>query len=721
MEVCAQGEQEQPLRFPPAYSCAAPFGVDTGGTNPAFWAVANSAAMGYSQYDSWLTVGITEGDTSSKMGAVGIQFEEWDLEHELVSDADTGGAVFWMDPGAAVEAVEEAAHPHSSLRSMVVAQLTVPADSAPLTALFSAQGRSQSNAHGQVNWEQNCISVTMCPDAGECHSQTAPGSHGPQSLRPVSDTPWLSARMPSTSACPLQDLRAEISELDAICCDQQACDADINHGAPAICSAGCATKLESLFHSCNSTLDAVFDGMDGTLDGRAELIHNLRERCDQIRASDVILELKELQAKGCDVDANGVGEMAVPEGESDPKCKDTGAHKMCSLVHSGTLSCSADFCEDCPHAGECDRSCGLCNRRSLQSTRQLQIDLNTQCSVLNLQSRVEPVNEACCDEDGTCAGGGMGIPTVCDAKCAIVYAPFYEECEATLRQSFGAQPEVFSAFSRLKSTCERLPVPALLVAASRAVCADTEPLEPPVDAGFGAWLDEQLDCPLAMVEGQAVRIDDACCDDGAGGCTDSGPEICGVRCAIAATDTCSKTMDLLLDGADGTRDGHSNSLANLRSQCSSLSVTDVLLLLNQMQDDEGCTLAVDGVGETTVLPFPQSGTGCADTAPSSLCSLIDVGVLKCSEDFCLECAHAGECDRSCGFCSDGDSEEENVIVPGGGHRRAQITIRDQTCDVLDISTRTDDVNTACCDETNDHCAAGVPTTCDARCAMTFLP
>ena len=98
-------------------------------------------------------------------------------------------------------------------------------------------------------------------------------------------------------------------------------------------------------------------------------------------------------------------------------------------------------------------------------------------------------------------------------------------------------------------------------------------------------------------------------------------------------------------------------------------------------------------------------------------------MLKCSEDFCLECAHAGECDRSCGFCSDGDStpEEENVIVPGGGHRRAQITIRDQTCDVLDISTRTDDVNTACCDETNDHCAAGVPTTCDARCAMTFLP
>ena len=36
-------------------------GVDIGGTNPAFWAVANSEALGYAQYDSWLTVGITEG------------------------------------------------------------------------------------------------------------------------------------------------------------------------------------------------------------------------------------------------------------------------------------------------------------------------------------------------------------------------------------------------------------------------------------------------------------------------------------------------------------------------------------------------------------------------------------------------------------------------------------------------------------------------------------
>ena len=127
------------------------------------------------------------------------------MEHERGSDDDTGGAVFWMDPGAAVEAVEEAAHPHSSLRSMVVAQLRGPADSAPLTALFSAQGRSQANAQGQLHWEQNCLSVTMCPSAGECHSQTAPGSHGPQQ-RSVSDTPWLSARMPSTAECPLQDL-----------------------------------------------------------------------------------------------------------------------------------------------------------------------------------------------------------------------------------------------------------------------------------------------------------------------------------------------------------------------------------------------------------------------------------------------------------------------------------------------------------------------------------
>ena len=85
------GTEEHGLAFPPAYTCAPPFGVDIGGTNPAFWAVANSEALGYAQYDSWLTVGITEGDTANALASIGIAFDAWDAEHPLDSSDDSGG------------------------------------------------------------------------------------------------------------------------------------------------------------------------------------------------------------------------------------------------------------------------------------------------------------------------------------------------------------------------------------------------------------------------------------------------------------------------------------------------------------------------------------------------------------------------------------------------------------------------------------------------------
>eukprot|EP01043_Picozoa_sp_COSAG02_P103218 COSAG02_NODE_39234_length_419_cov_1.121875_1_plen_56_part_10 len=55
------------MRFPAAYQTPDPFGIDTGGVNPAFWAVSAE-----SQYDSWLSVGLTDGDPSNKLSSLGI-------------------------------------------------------------------------------------------------------------------------------------------------------------------------------------------------------------------------------------------------------------------------------------------------------------------------------------------------------------------------------------------------------------------------------------------------------------------------------------------------------------------------------------------------------------------------------------------------------------------------------------------------------------------------
>ena len=89
------GVAGSPMRFPAAYQCPAPFGANIGGIDPQFFRIANSAAVGYSEYDSWLTVGIDDGDASGALSSIGLDFSAWTDSEALVSD---DGAVFWMAP-----------------------------------------------------------------------------------------------------------------------------------------------------------------------------------------------------------------------------------------------------------------------------------------------------------------------------------------------------------------------------------------------------------------------------------------------------------------------------------------------------------------------------------------------------------------------------------------------------------------------------------------------
>lgn len=82
------GSEDATLTLPPAYHVPAPFGADFGGTNPAFWQI-NAA----SQWDSWLTVGITEGDSHNLISSIGIDWTTWTAEDGISVD---DGAVFWV-------------------------------------------------------------------------------------------------------------------------------------------------------------------------------------------------------------------------------------------------------------------------------------------------------------------------------------------------------------------------------------------------------------------------------------------------------------------------------------------------------------------------------------------------------------------------------------------------------------------------------------------------
>ena len=132
------GQAGAPMQLPSAYQVAAPFGADTGGTNPAFWAVSSEA-----QYDSWITVGLTNGDSSSSLASIGLDFNSW-------ADSDYGYtcddcAVFWMAPDSAPSG------------DTTLAQFTVRSGSTS-QATFGLQGRSRGGAH---DWQAHGMQVTI--------------------------------------------------------------------------------------------------------------------------------------------------------------------------------------------------------------------------------------------------------------------------------------------------------------------------------------------------------------------------------------------------------------------------------------------------------------------------------------------------------------------------------------------------------------------------------
>lgn len=129
-----KGEPAHVMYFPPAFQEPAPFGADIGGTNPSFWTYSASA-----QWDSWLSVGITDGSSTTDVSSIGIDFDSWTGTEGLTID---NGAVFWMNPANA-----------PSRWPCVVAQVTVPSGT-PWSATVNARGKMAGyTGGGGDDWE----------------------------------------------------------------------------------------------------------------------------------------------------------------------------------------------------------------------------------------------------------------------------------------------------------------------------------------------------------------------------------------------------------------------------------------------------------------------------------------------------------------------------------------------------------------------------------------
>ena len=128
------GEPAHVMDFPPAYQEATPFGVNIGGTNPAFWTYSPSA-----QWDSWLAVGSTDASAKDAVSSIGIDFDSWTDTQGVSVD---NGAVFWMDPTKA-----------PSDWPCVIAQITVGTDT-KWSATVNARGKMGGYTSGSGDdWE----------------------------------------------------------------------------------------------------------------------------------------------------------------------------------------------------------------------------------------------------------------------------------------------------------------------------------------------------------------------------------------------------------------------------------------------------------------------------------------------------------------------------------------------------------------------------------------
>ena len=133
------------LFLPESYQSAITFGKNIGGINPFFTNIIPE-----SNYDSWLTIGIDDGDSNNLISSVGIDFAKWTITQNLEI---TDGAVFIMDPETIIVNNNE----------YLLGQITVRTNSNP-TVKLNVQGKtidiSNSNSWNEGNINFPLISPT---------------------------------------------------------------------------------------------------------------------------------------------------------------------------------------------------------------------------------------------------------------------------------------------------------------------------------------------------------------------------------------------------------------------------------------------------------------------------------------------------------------------------------------------------------------------------------
>jgi hypothetical protein len=130
------GDMNTIMHIPGAYQSSINYGSNIGGVNPFFINTFPDTA-----YDSWLTIGLSDGNLNNKLSSIGVDFNDWTETNSLDT---TNGAVFVMDPEEIVVSGNE----------YLIAQLTVRENSNP-TMIVNIQGKKHLQIDGA--WSESNV------------------------------------------------------------------------------------------------------------------------------------------------------------------------------------------------------------------------------------------------------------------------------------------------------------------------------------------------------------------------------------------------------------------------------------------------------------------------------------------------------------------------------------------------------------------------------------
>ena len=134
---------EHPMSFPPAYQGTSIYDSNLGGVAPEIVAINGDAA-----YDSWLTIGITDGDKNNELASVGIDFNSWTADTGIYT---TNGAVFLMDSDKDI--VQEPEH--------IISQITIQ-DNDVQDVIINVQGKLHcDNCPIPQTWQETQITFHL--------------------------------------------------------------------------------------------------------------------------------------------------------------------------------------------------------------------------------------------------------------------------------------------------------------------------------------------------------------------------------------------------------------------------------------------------------------------------------------------------------------------------------------------------------------------------------